>query len=183
MRGLFAAVGIVALLAVADCAGLPVGQAEYSPSFQPGEQGFAAGNMPVLVRGNPFPLAQAEFDHAVAEEMRGWEFGPQLNFTAAADSDAAYRVAMVFNPVSLGGTAQLCNQPLAIRGAPGAAGARVPLAAALCRGAVPLSYVEGSIGTGEGPRSAAFRRGIGQVTQMLFPSRNPQNAPDCTPPC
>jgi hypothetical protein len=58
--------------------------------------------------------------------------------------------------------------------APRPASVRVPLVAALCRGDSYLAWAQGSVPAGTGPQSPAFRHGIGQVTQALFPSQNPE---------
>jgi len=73
MRSCFQTVGAVGLLALVGCADAPVGLPYYNPSYSPGEQGYAAASLPVVVRGNPFAMPQDKFALVVADEMRGWE--------------------------------------------------------------------------------------------------------------
>jgi hypothetical protein len=118
--------------------------------------------------------------------------GPSARFISSRrpDTDAVYRVVMVFNPQNVTG-AQLCARPLAVRAVPlgtflptsvlaadaGPWPTRVPLAAGVCRGDKDLAYVFGSVPTGDGSRSEPFRRGIGQFVAELFPAQNPEAVP------
>lgn len=178
---------VTALLALAGCADAPITVRSYDPSYNPGEPLAAGSALPVVVRGNPFPIPDAEFASDVVDAMQGWAFVP-IHFVPASDVDAVYRVVMVFNPPNVTG-AELCRRPLTVQPLPATtvapptalqtfAGAgwpsRVPLIAALCRGEKDLAYVFGSVPTDDGPRSEAFRRGLGEFVAGLFPPHNPE---------
>jgi hypothetical protein len=176
----FAPCTLLLALFLAGCSDEAVLQPKWVVSgFTPGEQGYMGAEMPVLVRGNPFAVPQAEFDTAVTDAMTGWEFGPQFRFNAAGNPNGAYRALVMFNPGNYTGET-LCQRPLTAAPLFGVAPApRVPVAAALCRGDAPVTYVYGAIPAQDGPRGPLFRRGVGLVTQQIFPSSNPQDRPGC----
>ncbi|MBV9523381.1 MAG: hypothetical protein JO010_11340 [Alphaproteobacteria bacterium] len=172
---------LAAGLVLASCAGVPiVGPAYYAVGYTPGEERVAGVEMPVLVRGNPFAVPQAEFDAEVTDAMQGWPFGLVLHFTPQGNPNAVYRVVMVFNPPAGVGDATYCIRPLPVQAvfglAPGAA--RTPVNAVFCRGDGVLASAAGSLSTAGGPQSPDFRAGVGQFTAALFPPRNPENQPD-----
>jgi hypothetical protein len=119
--------------------------------------------------------------------MRGWAWYAPLTFTTSGNPDAAYRVAMVFNPPNVPDDTY-CRRPMPVEARFGAApnAPRTQVMATLCRGDEVIASASGTIATAEGPRSASFRRGIGQFTQALFPPSNPEaevggcaSGPDC----
>jgi hypothetical protein len=132
-----------------------------------------------VVMGNPFPISQPDFAADVVDAMQGHAVGP-VSFAASNDTNAVYRVIMLFVP-SGGVTGEaLCNRPPRVQAVAGAgASAKLPLAATLCRGDSFLAYAHGTVdGTG-GPSSQAFRDGVGQFTRLLFPAGNPERCVNC----
>ena len=178
---------VAALLALAGCAGVPLTVPYYDGSYMLGEERVAGDLMPMILRGNPFAIPQAELDADVTDAMAGWSWYAPLRFTTQGNPNAAYRVVMVFNPPNVPNDTY-CLRPMPVQAAFGAApnAARTQVMAALCRGATVLASASGTIATAEGPRSTSFRRGIGQFTQALFPPSNPEaetggcsSGPDC----
>ncbi len=165
---------VVALLGLAGCAGAPIYNVTYDPSYVPGETRANGPDVTVVVRGNPSWLPKGEFDRAVTDAMQGWGFGP-VHFTTDGNPNTAYRVVMIFNPSATTGGYTLCTRPLAAdAAASGGEPARVPVVAALCRGDAYVSLAEGAINDAGGPRGGDFRNGIGFMTAGLFPAENPQ---------
>src|SRR5207302_6679983 len=115
MDKIFQTVCAASLLALSGCADAPVlvPDYDYGAGFSEGEWGYSASDFPVLVHGNPFAVPQAEFNQAVADEMRGWTLGPEVNFDASGNPNAVYRVAMVFDPPGHATGYSLCAQPAA----------------------------------------------------------------------
>ena len=182
-----AGLAVLALLALAGCAGAPLIVPYYDGSYMLGEERGAGNVMPVILRGNPFAIPQAEFDADVTNAMEGWAWYVPLTFTTSGNPNAAYRVVMVFNPPAVPDYTY-CLRPMPVQAVfgtkPGTA--RTPLTAVFCRGDTVLASASGSIGSAEGPRSANFRWGIGHFTQTLFPASNPEaetggcaSGPDC----
>jgi len=160
---------IASLLTIAGCAGAPiVNNAYYDTGYAPLEY-RAVDPLPVVVRGNPYAIPQAELDSAVADAMQGTTFGTTQRFAPAADTASAYRVVMLFNPgpTTYGGT--LCRRPEPPSAVFGEAPApRVAVSVALCRGDSPMVYADGSIGTGGGPQGPEFREGVQRLSMTLF---------------
>jgi hypothetical protein len=174
----------VAILGFVGCAGFPIYNVQYEDNYRAGETKVLP-KLPVVVRGNPFPVPQAQFDGAVVDGMQGWS-GSSDVFTATGDPNSPYRVMIVFNPVSsnYSYTSGICDRPIKTEGAFGAApSAKVPMAAAVCRGDSWLSYLSGSIETVGGPDGGYFRSAIQQATLLLLPVQNPtangNNSRDC----
>jgi hypothetical protein len=162
----------VAILGLMGCTGVPVFNVQSDDTYRAGETKVLP-ELPVIVKGNPFPMPQAQFDNAVVDGMQGWS-GSSDVFTATGDPNSPYRVIIVFNPVSYGYTSGICDRPIKTEGAFGAApSAKVPMAAAVCRGDTWLSYLHGSIDTAGGPDGGDFRSGIRQATLLLLPVQNP----------
>ncbi len=173
------AILVVALLALGACGGAPISNANYSVGYSPGEVRAPDNMVPTLVMGNPFSVPQPEFAAEVVDAMQGHAVGA-VGFAASDNSNAVYRVIMLFVP-SGGVTGEaLCTRPPRAQAVPGAgAGSRIPLAATLCRGDSYLAYAHGTVdGTG-GPSSPAFRNGVGQFTRLLFPAQNPERCLNC----
>lgn len=176
----FRAVAIATTMATAGCVGVPViSNAIYESGYTPLEWS-GAGDLPVVVRGNPYSVPQSEFDQAVTDDLQGTVLGFPTHFIPASSGPAAvYRVVMMFNPPSGIGASALCARPeppnaLLPAAAPAA---RVPLSAALCRGDTAVSAVNGWIGTGGKPRSAELKWGISNFGYSLFPPSNPDDPP------
>jgi hypothetical protein len=167
-----------ALVAVAlgGCVGIPVvDNVYYDVAYQPLEY---SGDLPLMVRGEPYALPSAEIDRAVVSALQGLTYGVGTHFVDAPDGDApVHRMVLMFNPPPGLGPYRLCSrpQPPAAGSAPPAP--RVGVIAALCLGDRAINYAEGSIATGAGPSSPEFRDGIVRFGLTLLPSRNPGDNP------
>jgi hypothetical protein len=175
-RFLLAASGAVLLVALTGCENASViSSTYYDVSYVPTEF-RGAGTLPVVVRGDPFALPQAELDETVADAMQGSTFGTTTRFVAApAGVPAVYRVVMLFNPNPTTYGGGLCTRPEppgAVFGAPPMA--RVRISTALCRGDEAVAYADGTIAASDA-RSAEFRHGVAQFAMALFPAFNPAN--------
>lgn len=173
-------VAALACAALAACSAGRIGYTGYDSAYAPGEHNYA-GDLPVMVRGNPYGVLQNDLDRAVVAAMRGNAFYNSANFVPAAASQATYRAYVVFGATSATAN-RICAQgdqlvPEVARASDGA----VPLSAVLCRGDRALSEAAGMLAAG-GPGSAEFASGVGLFTRALFPARNPhQNGPEVWP--
>jgi hypothetical protein len=159
---------------MAGCAGLPVLNIEYDPSYVVGESRVNGDNLTVVIRGNPYPVPKAEFDQAVVDAMQGAGFANQ-HLTTDGSPNSVYRVILVFSASPGVGAYRLCARPFDVEGAFGTAPQpRVPLVAALCRGDVWVSSADGSLGTAGGPAGGDFRDGLRQLGVLLFPGHSPR---------
>jgi hypothetical protein len=171
------AASLVALL-LSGCAGVPiVSYTYYEAAYDPPEY---AGDLAVVVRGDPYRVPQAQLDAAVIAALGHGQYGVDTSFVAAPDGPAPlYRIVILFAPPPGLGVYALCTRPQ-----PPSAGASVPvdgrveLIAAACRGDQVASSAAGSIGLGEGPNSPEFRWGLVQFALALLPPTNPGNGPD-----
>ena len=104
---------LLAMLGLVGC-GLAYTVPYYSPSYFPGEERVAGTVMPVIVRGNPFAIPQAEFARDTTDAMQGWAWIAPLQFSTEANPNAAYRVAMVFNPPPGTSDYTYCIRPMPV---------------------------------------------------------------------
>src|SRR5512132_2823814 len=104
--GLSALTGCFATLALVACQSLVTTTTSYDVWFRSGvlsEFGYAAtaGEMPVVVVGNPFDVPQPAVDEAVIAAMQGHNRGSAVRFVHApadiAQSGAGYAVVMLLN--------------------------------------------------------------------------------------
>lgn len=177
---------ILLALLLAACAGPEVVDGVYiDTSYTPRDLNYVAGgggNMRTDIRGNPFGGDWQAFEAAVTSAMEGAHAGPHLRFVASPAEPARepYRVRLVFN--GAGDRNTLCG---ALPSSPPPAVSpqgEVRVLAAFCRGPEAMTYLAAS---SAGIRDAAdprFREFIRQVTFLLLPARNPENAKgSCVP--
>ena len=113
------------------------------------------------VSGNPFPIAQDDFNKSVNEAIQPTGYAP--------DPKSAYRLRMIFN-----GPATNSNYICGDHGDHGSkigvsAGQTITLSAGYCRGDDPMTFVQGSIGNVTGPDDPRFKDYLRLVTIELFP--------------
>ena len=171
-----AALAAGALLALGGCAGVPVvDNVYYDVAYVPFEY---SGEVPVLVKGDPYRLSQAETERAAVAALQGATFGAATHLVAAPEGAAPVRrLVLLFNPPPALGSFQLCSRPAPPDTAATAPAARVAVIAALCRGDKAMTYAEGSIASGAGPTGPEFRDGVVRFALALMPPRNPGDTP------
>jgi len=160
---------VATTILIAGCAGTPViTDTHYDISYRELEY-RAQPELPVIVDGNPFSIAQSESNRGVSDALQGRAFAATGHFVPASDDRSApYIVVMHFAGEAAGDA--LCargrpsNSGLA---APSSAG-RVNLAAILCRGDQAIAYAVGTVATEGGPQGANFRQGVSQFGIFLF---------------
>ena len=151
----------------------------YVGSYHPDMLNYAAaqGGMPTEVVGNPFDAPKEQVDQAVANNMTGSHFGPELAFTteASPDSLSPYRVVILFDPAPNARAYELCSNP----DQPSAAQVgRLRLMVAFCSSDTVITSTEGWISKPQRPTDPAFRSLIRQIAIVLFPPRDPNQ--DCS---
>lgn len=175
----FRYLAFVALVAsgLAACAGNQtlIASNDISQAYDEQQIGFATQDgrsIPVVIAGNPFDTSRAALDAAVTGAMNGSNFGPAVTFAVDPAKPATQnsRVVMAFNPAGTPLSGSLC---LAVPQSRAASGADLRVAAAYCQGSQPMTEATGSIGNVNGPDSPNFRALTAQLTQALFPPRNP----------
>ncbi len=148
--------------------------------YDPGElQGGPRGGrqLPTVVTGNPFAIADAEFVRIVTQAMS--ESAAASSRDQGAAARAPLRVLMLFNAATYTGD-RLCDRSRPLAVAPpvtqGArpAGGRLDLVATYCRGDSPMTQVIASLDASD-PNDPRFKNAIRQVTANLFPTRNPDH--------
>lgn len=120
----------------------------------------------VVVYGNPFATASADFGKAVTDRMQGANFGRPTNFTTTPGKSAEknLRVVMAFNAdAEIYG---LCSGKVATT--PTASALR--LTAAWCFGDRQDSLVEASVNGANGVNDPRFRALIQETVLNLFPT-------------
>lgn len=147
-------------------------QQEVSPVYKASEFAYAGAgrDLRVVVAGNPFGGAQAEFDHAVTGYMQGNHWGQPTNFTTTPGETAreTYHVVMLFNPPKTFPGMRLCRE----KPADLPSGTRengIVLFAAFCRRNESLTEIKGRIDGATGPGDPIFGDLVAQVTNGLFP--------------
>jgi hypothetical protein len=119
----------------------------------------AAGPVPLVVAGDPGPLAAADLPALAARGVRGLD--PRFE-PASSGGAGAPRLVLWFDPPPGAGGAQACGAD-----ALGAAPAGVPgLLAAWCEGAAPAASVSGEAAA---PGRAEAERLVWRATARLFP--------------
>ncbi len=177
-------IGIVSMAAgAAGCVGNgTVVQPVYIGSYDPGMLNYAAaqGGMPTEVVGNPFDAPKEQVDQAVANNMTGSHFGPELAFTTevSPDSLSPYRVVMLFDPAPSARSYELCSDPNQPR-APEAG--RLRLMAAFCSSDTVITSTAGWISKPQRVTDPAFGRLVRQIAIVLFPLRDPNQNNDREP--
>jgi hypothetical protein len=121
----------------------------------------------VVVHGNPFAMASADFGKAVTGHMQGANFGRRSNFTTTPGKSAErnLRVVMAFNAAE-DDTYDLCGGKVDTRTSKGA----MRLSAAWCFGDRQDSFVEAEVNGAGGINDPRFRALIQQTVLNLFPT-------------
>lgn len=174
--------GLLLATGLAACTGNAV-DVPYVGTFNPMTLHYMAGKGAVYTRilGNPFTAPREEVERAVTTTMYGAHPGPDLRFSTLRDPDntSPYSVIVMFDPAPSLSPAALCKDPgrsaaattenagTAIR----TGTIRVMLA--LCAAGYRETSVTGRVSGVSGPRDAAFKALIRQMTGQLFPRRNP----------
>jgi hypothetical protein len=151
----------------------------YRGSYQPGETSYQ-GQMPVVVRGNPFPDPNADVASAVVEAMQGHTWWPTQFVPATVDPRSSYRVVVLFWPPPAMPYPDLCSaavlssqpQPQQQRSE---AVRHTPVSAALCKWDVLMAASSSTI-EAAGPDDPRFRGTMAGLARVLFPIRNPDDA-------
>ena len=174
------AVAAAAASFLAACAASPTLPHNYVyDGYRPAYLGYSAdrGGLLTEVIGNPFEAPKTELDTAVTETLSQRSFGPQLDFFTEPPEGyrSAYHVVVLFNPAAEAAPAGLCrnpSQPQTTR--PGEVG----VLAAFCSGDRRITSAGGSVAGASGPDDPAFRKLMGQVAALLFPSRPGDRSPN-----
>lgn len=163
---------------LAACTGNAV-DSPYIGTFTPMTLHYMAGKGAVYteVLGNPFAAPQKEVERAVTGTMHGAHFGPDLRFSTERDPDntSPYSVVVMFDPAPSLSPAALCKDPgrSAVATTENAGAGTIRVMLALCAAGYRETSVTGRVSGVTGPRDAAFRALIRQMTGQLFPRRNP----------
>jgi hypothetical protein len=162
---------------LAACAGdqTLIASHDINRAYDEHQVGFATRDgrsIPVVIAGTPFNTSRAALDAAVTMAMNGSNFGPAVTFAVDPAKPATQnsRVVMAFNPEGIPLSGSLC---LAVPQSRPASGVDLRVVAAYCQGSQPMTEATGSIGNVNGPDSPNFRALTVQLTQALFPPRNP----------
>jgi hypothetical protein len=150
-----------------------------STAYSPLEFSAAAGGRDLRtdIHGNPFPIEQTAFNHAVTQLMQNKHFGPSTHFTTTPNETANpnYRVVMVFNSSGTVLNTNLCSAaPIPTRPA---TGEPIRVQAAFCRGGT-LTSATGWAPAVASPEAPTFQRLIADTTFSLFPFRDPNQDDD-----
>lgn len=158
-------------LALAGCAGGGITYGSYVDSrydYSHVELAASDAPVPVLVKGNPFPLPPAQFADGLVAAMQEKNFSPRIRFATVAPPGRryAYRVIMAFGGLPPGAN-DLCKTPdVAITPAsPG----RLDAKAFFCYDDLLLTYAAGWLGGIDSMQDPRFERIIAQLVQELFP--------------
>lgn len=152
---------------------------QYYTGYTPTILGHAAaqGGMLTRVMGNPFEQTdKARLDEEITRIMTRSHFGPEVAFvtTAPEGYTSPYRVVVLFDPVQTINAYKACgyteDQP-ATR-SDGVVRAHL----VLCANEKPLTAVSGQVRGVNAPSDPLFRKLIGQMSIMLFPTRRPDDS-------
>lgn len=174
MPVLFFAAALIGLsLAATPPAGAyTIKSAEILGSYDPVETGHGARrgrDLPAVIVGNPFPVTPDVTADAVSQGMRGGRSGPGMSAGEAAV--APLRVIWQLGGGTRTGNT-ICDRRIPLT-ALGAGGANMNVVATYCRGDSAMTQVYGSVDGVADPRDPEFVHFINQMTENLFPPRNP----------
>jgi hypothetical protein len=182
----FARLRTIAFLAVSAAAIAACSTANGAVSFVEDQQtGYFApeeyardvskGAITVVVRGSAFGLDQKTLTDLTLRNMRGADWGPHANFTAASDANTArtyFYVMMLNGPVNITGAA-LCARPAQpLAAGPARASGEIRLVTALCRFNKIATSVSGRATGVKGPDDPNVHRLIaGAVQDVTRPNQ------------
>jgi hypothetical protein len=158
-----------ATILIAGCAGASlITETHYNVTYRQLEY-LEQPDLPVIVEGNPFSIAQSELHRGVSDALQGTAFATAARFIPASDDPSApYRVVMHFAGEAAGDALCARGRPSnSSPAAPSSAG-RVHLVAILCRGDQAIAYAVGTVATKGGPEGVDFRDGVSQFSIFLF---------------
>jgi hypothetical protein len=176
MRALAALALLTTLLAGCDTPGL-IAPPYYRGSYQPGETGIQ-GQMPVVVRGNPFPAPDVDVGAAVAGAMQGHTWWPTNFVPSTVNPLASYRVVVLFSPPPAIPYPDLCSAAVLPSAPPQPqprVPARTPVSVALCKWDVLMAATSTTV-EAAAPDDPRFRAVMAGLARALFPLRNPDDA-------
>ena len=174
-RSVFAAAGIL----LAACQSTITTTTSYDVLFRSGvlsEFGFAAsaGEMPVVVVGNPFDVPQSALVESVIAAMQGRNRGSAVRFVEAPEEIAqfgsGYAVVMVLNAGPGIGADFICARRGSL--APAAGSGRTTLLAVFCGNADARSWAFSSTGQVASPSEPMFVQLVRQATFLMIPPRD-----------
>ena len=177
--GLSVLTGCFATLALAGCQSLVTTTTSYDVLFRSGvlsEFGYAAtaGEMPVVVVGNPFDLPKPAVDEAVIAAMQGHNRGAAVRFVQApaeiARSGVGYAVVMLLNPGPGVGADLACAGRASV--SPAFAGGGTTLLAVFCGNADARSWAYSGTGPVASPNDPLFRGLVARTTYLMIPPRD-----------
>ena len=167
------------MLVMTGCQSTVTTTTSYDVLFRAGvlsEFGYAAsaGEMPVVVVGNPFDTPKPAVDAAVIAAMQGRNRGSAVRFVEApaeiAQFGSGYAVIMVLN----GGTGFSADVVCGRRGslAPSATAGRTAVLAVFCGAADARSWAFSSTGQVASPSDPMFVQLVRQATFLMIPPRD-----------
>jgi hypothetical protein len=177
--GLSMLTACLAMLALPGCQSAVTTTTSYDVWFRAGvlsEFGYAAtaGEMPVVVVGNPFDLPKPEVDEAVVAAMQGHNRGAAVRFVQApaeiARSGVGYAVVMLLDPGPGVGAELACAQRGSLPSP--VAGGGTTLLAVFCGNADARSWAYSGTGPVASPNDPLFRGLVGQATFLMIPPRD-----------
>lgn len=172
-----AAIGAVMALSACVAGNPAVAPTFYYPGYTPSILNYAAsqGGMLTEVVGNPFQDGDQErLARGVADVMATSHFGPRLPFFTKAPDDFAspYRVVVVFDPAATVSAYKVCAYGFETASTKDDV---VRAHTVLCARDKPLSAASGEVRGAASPEDPDFRRLIGQLALVLFPTRPEPN--------
>lgn len=177
--GLSVLTACFATVALVGCQSAVTTTTSYDVLFRSGvlsEFGYAAnaGEMPVVVIGNPFDAPKPAVDEAVIAAMQGHSRGAAVRFTAApadiAYTGTGYAVVLLLNAGPGTGADLLCARRGSI--APASAGGTTTVLAVFCGNADARSWAYSSTGPVKSPGDPLFRALVAQTTFLMIPPRD-----------
>lgn len=174
MRALSVLAVLTTLLAGCDTPGV-IAPPYYRGSYQPGETGIQ-GQMPVVVRGNPFPAPDVDVGAAVAGAMQGNTWWPTNFVPSTVNPQSSYRVVVLFSPPAAMPYPDLCTAAVlpSQEPQPRSTG-RIPVSVALCKWDVLMAATSTTV-EASAPDDPRFRVAMAGLARSLFPLQNPDDA-------
>jgi hypothetical protein len=175
-----------AVFLLAGCQSVITTTTSYDVLFRSGvlsEFGYAAsaGEMPVVVVGNPFDIPKPTVDAAVIAAMQGRNRGSAVRFVEApaeiAQSGSGYAVLMLLNSGPGIGADFACARRASL--APPVTQGRTTLLAVFCGAADARSWAYSSMRTVASPSDPLFLQLVRQATFLMIPPRD-DDWPDST---
>jgi hypothetical protein len=168
-----------AVFLLAGCQSAVTTTTSYDVLFRwgvPSEFGYAAtaGEMPVVVVGNPFDIPKPAVDAAVIAAIQGRNRGSAVRFVKApaeiAQSGSGYAVVMLLNAGPGIGADIICARrgTLALPSTVG----RTTALAVFCGGADARSWAFSSTGPVASPEDSLFLQLVGIATFLMIPPRD-----------